>query len=265
MEKEHYFRLDKVFPSVPIQCAAVFGFLWLSFALVGVYELIPPDTSQFLVYVLFSVLFACIALAVIPGVHKDESIIYRSGFSWKGVVGYLTMSVGLTLISTLILKVPFYLWISYFLFFLIIPGLPVFLVLHYRRIYKEINASKEIVIDEGNKMFRLFSDGGKLVFEKEISELVYLEAKDNYVSFFYVSRLGELSKSMHRLSMKRAEEMLEEQRAHFMRVHKSYIVNPEYVIDISGKVQSYKLQLANVKTFIPVSRTFNVQQLRSLL
>jgi|GEM_PF-4873112 len=265
MEKEHYFRLDKIFPSIKIQCALVFGFLWLSYAVVGLYELVPPDTSKIVELILFSTLFAFISLAIIPGVYKEESIIYRSGFSWKGAMGYLLMSMVLTLITIVVMDIPFYLWISYFLFFLIVPGLPVFLVLHYRRIYQLIDIPRPPEVQIAIKMFRLYSDGGKLVFEKELSELVYLEAKDNYVSFYYVSRLGELSKSMHRISMKRVEDMLDDIQSNFLRVHKSFIINPEYVIDISGKVQSYKLQLANVKMLVPVSRTFNVQLLRSLL
>jgi DNA-binding LytR/AlgR family response regulator len=63
---------------------------------------------------------------------------------------------------------------------------------------------------------------------------------------------------MDRLSLKSVESMLESNAIQFSRVHKSFLINPTYVKEVSGRSQSYKIEMLHTNAEIPVSRKFDV-------
>jgi len=83
---------------------------------------------------------------------------------------------------------------------------------------------------------------------------LYAEAADNYVKVFYRGQPQELIRS----SLKQLEEQFKGSHRIF-RCHRTYLVNLDQVVHISGNAQGYKLHLEGVEQVIPVSRSLNEQ------
>jgi DNA-binding LytR/AlgR family response regulator len=107
-------------------------------------------------------------------------------------------------------------------------------------------------------LFHLENENGKLLLEVPVSRIICYEANDNYVLTHYLDRDGVLKRSMERISLRKIEQLLAEEQIQFLRVHKSYLVNPEYVSNVKGRSQAYKLQLRDFDQLVPVSRSYDV-------
>jgi DNA-binding LytR/AlgR family response regulator len=86
------------------------------------------------------------------------------------------------------------------------------------------------------------------------SELRCLQAADNYVYVHFFR--GAPQRCIVRSTLKTLEADLSAY-PHFLRCHKSYIVNLDAVTRISGNAQGYKLHVQDVEEPIPVSRQHN--------
>lgn len=84
-----------------------------------------------------------------------------------------------------------------------------------------------------------------------LGEFLYAEAADNYVKVFYQ---GE--QKLIRSSLKQLEEELRE-HVRVFRCHRTYLVNLDKIVHISGNAQGYKLHIEGVEPVIPVSRSLN--------
>jgi two-component system response regulator LytT len=76
-----------------------------------------------------------------------------------------------------------------------------------------------------------------------ISRVLYIEANGNYCEFIY----KDLNKELVRISMQNVEQTLENK---FIRVHKSFIINPVYITGSSS------LKVLIGSTAIPVGRVY---------
>jgi DNA-binding LytR/AlgR family response regulator len=112
--------------------------------------------------------------------------------------------------------------------------------------------------DGSQKTFRLENTNGKLLLEVEIGKIICFEANDNYVVTYFLRHDDELSKSMERISLKKIEEMIENEGIKFERVHKSYLINPLFFDEVKGRSQAYKIKMKHFKQLIPVSRSYDV-------
>ena len=110
-------------------------------------------------------------------------------------------------------------------------------------------------------LFHLENENGKLLLEVPVSRIICYEANDNYVLTHYLEEDGTLKRSMERISLRKIEQLLAEEQIQFLRVHKSYLVNPEFVADLKGRSQAYKLQLKDFDQLVPVSRSYDVSLL----
>ena len=89
----------------------------------------------------------------------------------------------------------------------------------------------------------------------EASQIAYLAAQDNYVQIFYFE--NEVLKSrMLRATLRKKEDELAGQ-PQFFRCHRTYVVNFDKVVRVSGNAQGYRLHLMGVEETIPVSRNLN--------
>ena len=151
--------------------------------------------------------------------------------------------------------------------FLIIPLLPLavyVLWMVFQDLKTRVIISAEKVSDASNtveKIFRIKNDKGRVIVEILVNQIITFEANDNYVVTYYVDDSGALQKSMQRISLKKIEELLIDIEANFIRVHKSYMINPGFVAAVKGRSQAYKLQMQFFKTEIPVSRSFDISSL----
>ena len=108
----------------------------------------------------------------------------------------------------------------------------------------KVSRGDEIIIHEGNQKSELRLNAGNIV---------YLCSNDNYVTI--VQNNGDtLSKTHIRWTLKEAESLLS-RNSSFMRCHKCFIVNSEYISHLTGNVQNMKIKLTFPGVEIPVARS----------
>lgn len=150
--------------------------------------------------------------------------------------------------------------------FLVIPILPatLFLLRSFVTPLEKILTMKieyiqsEQDVEKKEKELKLENDNGKLILKTNVSKIICFESDDNYVITHYLDKNGQLKKSMDRLSLKHIEDILKTEQIAFERVHKSYIINPEFVSEVKGKAQAYRLFINELKREIPVSRSYDI-------
>lgn len=129
---------------------------------------------------------------------------------------------------------------------------------------KEIKKEKEISIAKDlNKEISIESDNGKEKINFHLDNLIYITSQGNYASFFLKNEKG-LKEKILRVTLTKIETELKE-FSNVIRCHKSYIVNINYINDISGNARGYLLKSDIIALDIPVSRSFSKQSLQSLL
>jgi len=87
------------------------------------------------------------------------------------------------------------------------------------------------------------------------SAFLYAEADKNYCYIYYLYQ-GAVQKQMMRLRLKNLLEQVAE-KPQFLRVHKSYVINKENIVEVSGNARSLLLKIKAVEETIPVSRSFD--------
>lgn len=87
----------------------------------------------------------------------------------------------------------------------------------------------------------------------DLSGLLYVESEGNYVNVV-INKNGELTKQLNRKTLKSVESEL--QNRHIQRCHRSYIVNLQKVVEVSGNAQGLKLTFKDCDKQIPVSRKY---------
>lgn len=143
------------------------------------------------------------------------------------------------------------------------------IVLLFRFIIYQGNATKKIaplennnssfVIEEETKKLILKNSNDKIIIEILPEHVIYFESNDNYVIIHYREN-DQAQKLMERISLKKIESQLKEFSS-FLRVHKSFIVNQQFIQKVNGKSQSYRLKLNEVENEIPVSRSFDISEI----
>jgi DNA-binding LytR/AlgR family response regulator len=87
--------------------------------------------------------------------------------------------------------------------------------------------------------------------------IVYLHAADNYTRIFFVVD-DQVQTVLFRSTLKKQEELLARYPS-FYRCHKKYLVNFQYVFNITGNAINLKLHVKGVFNLIPVSRNLHQQ------
>lgn len=97
----------------------------------------------------------------------------------------------------------------------------------------------------------------------DITKLLYINSDGNYASFFL-----KLSKSIEELYLRKQLIVLEDEFKHYkniVRCHKSYIINTDYVCNVTGNARGYFLHFKEFDYQIPVSRKFKKKDLLRIL
>lgn len=98
------------------------------------------------------------------------------------------------------------------------------------------------------------SSGETAIFDISIVDFIYAKSEGNYCNIFYI-RDNTLHKKLYRLSLKEIENL--SGNTCLKRCHRSYIVNFDKVIRVSGNAQGYKLRLMYATDYVPVSRKYS--------
>lgn len=129
-----------------------------------------------------------------------------------------------------------------------------------------INAARsvhqEVVIDTG--VLELKGSGDADILSLNVNDLSHIQAADNYVLVFREIENGYMEKVMLRATMTNIAVQLSEY-PFILRSHKSYFVNLQKVVHVSGNAQGYKLHLRHADDLIPVSRSLNKMVKEELL
>ncbi len=84
-------------------------------------------------------------------------------------------------------------------------------------------------------------------------DFYYARTADNYVEVYHQSA-GKTIRTVVRATLKEIDTAVS-QYGHCVRCHKSYIVNLEQVVRVSGNAQGYRLHFSNHDHEVPVSRS----------
>lgn len=85
-------------------------------------------------------------------------------------------------------------------------------------------------------------------------DILYMESEGNYVNVHY-RQDEKVTYKQIRSTIKQMEETLQNHPM-FIRCHRAFIVNINYISNAEGNAQGYQLTLSNVPLEIPVSRTY---------
>ncbi|CCH00206.1 response regulator receiver protein [Fibrella aestuarina BUZ 2] len=116
-------------------------------------------------------------------------------------------------------------------------------------------------------LLTLLAENGKDALTLAPDDLLAIESSDNYCTVYYLKQ-AQAAKELMRSSLSRLETQLDEQLPAdgrpFVRCHRSYVVNLDYVDRVSGNAQGYKLHLAHGSLVVPVARKYNDTLIRRL-
>ena len=106
--------------------------------------------------------------------------------------------------------------------------------------------------DRNDNLVVISAQNPKSDFSCRCSDILFFSALDNYV-IIHFTRDSNYLKEVIRTTLKKTKEDLNEY-PNFFHCHKSYIVNLDKVIKVSGNAQGLKLHFDNTEEIIPVSR-----------
>lgn len=111
-----------------------------------------------------------------------------------------------------------------------------------------------------NQLFNLISGKNRTKFNLKWAQIICFESDDNYITIYYLEN-DQTKKRVERLAMRTIQQEIEQQSLPFIRVHKSYMVNRNFIQQVSGKAQNYKLKIEAMEFEVPVSRRLNIHEI----
>jgi hypothetical protein len=119
---------------------------------------------------------------------------------------------------------------------------------------EEINrkASLKFSDDRNDKVVVISAQNPRNDFSCNCNDILFFNALDNYVVIHFIKDSNYI-KEIIRTTLKKAKDDLNEY-PNFIHCHKSYIVNLDKVIKVSGNAQGLKLHFDYTNEIIPVSR-----------
>jgi hypothetical protein len=105
--------------------------------------------------------------------------------------------------------------------------------------------------------FNLVAENGKDFYS--VQGLLFVEITDNYATLVYFDG-HTLRRELMRSSLSKLE--LQVEGTSLVRCHRSYLVNLDRVVKVSGNAQGYKLHFHSTDETVPVSRKYAGQVVR---
>ena len=91
-------------------------------------------------------------------------------------------------------------------------------------------------------------------FDLDPQRILFIEAMQNYVQIHMLEAEGRVKKEMHRNTISTLEEVLLSHE--IKRCHRSYLVNPHMIKEITGNAQGLKIAMKHGEEIVPVSRKY---------
>jgi hypothetical protein len=186
--------------------------------------------------------------------------------AWKKVLFILSFLIGAAFASLTpwVIYRPeagsFLLYLSSFVIVALLPMSIATLWLIFDELKNRISISSET--KEEVQLIKLISDKGKILAELDPKKVICFEANDNYVIVYFLNDNNDLVKLMERISLKRINSIADELNISFKRVHKSYLINPEFVQKVAGKAQAHRIHMEHIEEPVPVSRNFDIREIQ---
>jgi len=106
-----------------------------------------------------------------------------------------------------------------------------------------------------NQYVQLAVKNSKKIFEIDVSNILYVEAMQNYVLIYYLDENSKVNKEMHRNTLASVDAELSKHG--LLKTHRSFIVNPTMIEAFSGNAQGLKLRIKHINnSIVPVSRKY---------
>ena len=119
--------------------------------------------------------------------------------------------------------------------------------------YRYQNIARQIQPRKQPKLKNLNSESSQL-FNIPISRIRFVEALQNYASIAYLDEENQLRKLTKRVTLK---QILDETNGNsIVQSHRSFLVNDQKILSVSGNAQGLLLELSDCDKIIPVSRSF---------
>lgn len=247
-----------------------FGFYQLLISwFFGSFKFLKNESNEFLYLLIIFLVFSLLEFAYLNFILKS---LKRKGFN-KLLFSVSFLSIGLFGSSLMWIifseEMEHYLiFVSSFIIASFLPTLISILYFIFKETEEKFSKLTSISLKtnaeasaEEEKVFHLENSNGKILLEVPISKIICFEANDNYVLTYYLKNETDLAKSMERISLKKIEEMLNQESVVFKRVHKSYLINPTYVDEVKGRAQAYKIKMNYFNTLVPVSRSYDINSI----
>jgi hypothetical protein len=152
--------------------------------------------------------------------------------------GYVTF--GFLLEYILVLGLPFYPIILFIFHFLKTAVFPI-------QIYPPI-AKTHLAEDD---ILCIKEDNGSIGFSFNLKQLLYIQSQDNYIEIHYLKD-GDYSKHLMRGTLKKILKDF----AFLLKVHRSFVVNPNKVECLVGNSNKAAISFKDVAILIPVSKFY---------
>ncbi len=107
------------------------------------------------------------------------------------------------------------------------------------------------ITEDTIKNSTIFGSLKKESFLVDETSLVYVKSENNYVCIFYLEE-NSLKEKLLRSTL----SSIKQQLPLFVQIHRSYIVNPEFILSLKGSKQNAKLYLKKIDRNIPISQPF---------
>ena len=193
-------------------------------------------------------------------IHRDD----ESWVFWKWMLSTMIVLVAIATSNYLFMWVQEHVILSAAGFFqmllatVLIGAFPVFFsgMMNSRRLEKSNKLlAQEIQHNFNNPTSELqTADKSHVNFEIDPSQLLYVEAMQNYVVVHYHESDSHKQKII-RSTLRRVEEKL--RGTAVQRTHRSFLINRDRITSVSGNAQGLKLQLDGIENkYIPVSRKY---------
>ncbi len=123
---------------------------------------------------------------------------------------------------------------------------------------EKINEDKKILeqydTNHMNDVIDIFSENHSEKVSTTIKDLILLRSADNYVEIIYLEE-GKPVRKLIRNTLKNMEYLLARYQK-FIRCHRSYIINLDFVEKLLKKFNMYSIRVRNLDEELPVSRQY---------